>query len=320
MLWGGILGGVPLALAIGPGLSPVQGIGSVLNFILFALGPLALIPVFTIGVAFGVAGGGAVLWASQGRATWMRWASAGVLLSCVALLTLGPTAHRHFTNSQAAKARDHRAQAIARADFTGTLAGHRLAFPASPLLSLSHDCTPPQTCGTAFTNPVSRLTQPDKILLHERTGPVKFHFLSINAIETNCNMGEYCLTQEKIDTWCRSIRPDMAQTIWCQTVPPKRFVLVSTANPGPSDRFEPDLAANYADTPLGRARVYCFYAPDQSETHRHGASCTLFFDLKNGIMATLFAPRTQLTSKNPEISKTLALIPAYWNALTASEQ
>lgn len=60
LIWSLLLGVLPLAHMLGPGNAPVQGIGSVLNFAFFALGPLMPIPFVLSGAAIGVAGGAAV--------------------------------------------------------------------------------------------------------------------------------------------------------------------------------------------------------------------------------------------------------------------
>lgn len=74
LIWGAVLGAVPLVLMLGPGSAPVQGIGSALNFAFFALGPLMLIPFVASSAALGVAGAAVVLWIGHGRARWVGWA------------------------------------------------------------------------------------------------------------------------------------------------------------------------------------------------------------------------------------------------------
>ena len=53
LIWSLLLGVLPLAHMLGPGNAPVQGIGSVLNFAFFALGPLMPIPFVLSGAAIG---------------------------------------------------------------------------------------------------------------------------------------------------------------------------------------------------------------------------------------------------------------------------
>lgn len=59
LILGLVLGVVPLALMLGLGNAPVEGIGSVLIFAIFALGPLILIPFVASGASLGMAGGAA---------------------------------------------------------------------------------------------------------------------------------------------------------------------------------------------------------------------------------------------------------------------
>lgn len=103
LIWGLVLGAAPLALMLGPGNAPFEGIGSVLNFAFFALGPLMLIPFVTSGAALGVAGGAAVLWVGQGRAGWVRWAAGLALVGIVATLTLLPVAQREAAKRRSSK-------------------------------------------------------------------------------------------------------------------------------------------------------------------------------------------------------------------------
>ncbi|MEP2781321.1 MAG: hypothetical protein ABJP33_02715 [Pseudoruegeria sp.] len=321
LIWGAVLGAVPLALMLGPGSAPVQGIGSALNFAFFALGPLMLIPFLASSAALGMAGAAAVLWIGQGRARWVGWALGGVIVGIVAVLTLLPVVQREMTKRQLANDRDTRAEAIIRADFEGTLAEHQVALPASPRLHLSDDCAPGIQaglfgCSTSLTNPVTILTGPDETLLHERSDPISFRTISVGVVESDCTLGDFCLTQEKIDLWCDEIRSDQADGIWCRDMPPMRFSLRTDATPGPSDRDEPELTARYTNTPLGPGRTVCFYSPDTTETDRQGASCTLSFDMADGVKASLSLRRTQIASNDPALTATIALIPEYWAELT----
>lgn len=210
-----------------------------------------------------------------------------------------------------------------RADFKGTLAGHQVAFPASPRLHLSDDCAPGVQagswgCSTSLTDPVNILTKPDKVLLHERSDPISFRAISVSAVEPDdCPLRDFCLTQAKIDRWCGELRPDQADSIWCRDTPPMRFSLRTDATPGPSDRDEPELAARYTNTRLGPGRVACFYSPDPAETDRQGAGCKLTFDLVDGAKASLSVSRAQIISDYPALAATIALIPDYWAALTS---
>lgn len=327
LIWGLVLGVAPLALMFGPGSAPVEGIGSGLNFAFFALGPLMLIPFIASGAALGTAGGAAVLWAGRGRARWVSWAAGVALVGLVAALTLLPIAQRETVQRQLAEDRDLRAEAIVRADFKGTLAGHQVAFPASPRLHLLLDCSQMVragfgSCSTNFTKPVDILTGPDTVLLHEHKDPVSFLIISISMLDPpDCRMRDYCLTQEKIDRWCDEIRPDQANSIWCSDTPPMRFSLRTDAKAtiGPSDRDEPELAAHYAETPLGPGRVSCFYAPDPDDTDRQGVSCRLTFDLVDGVKALMVARRAQITSNDPVLTATISLIPDYWAVLTGGQ-
>lgn len=239
------------------------------------------------------------------------------LVGMVAALTVLPVVQREADKRQVAEDRGARAEAIMRADFKGTLTGHQVAFPASPRLSLFHNCRPGYGgCSTSLTNPVTILTEREEELLHERSDPISFRIISVKAVEPDCGLGDFCLTQEKIDRWCGETRPDQAESIWCHDMPPMRFVLRTDATPGPSDRDEPELAARYVNTPLGPGRVACFYSPDPAETERQGASCKLSFDLADGVKAALSTRRAQITSGDPALAATIALIPDYWAALT----
>ncbi|MEX0303186.1 MAG: hypothetical protein AB3N24_12260 [Leisingera sp.] len=317
LIWGTVLGVVPLALMLGPGNAPVQGIGSILNFAFFSLGPLMLVPCVVFSIALGVAAGAAVLWIRQGRARWVGLTAGALLVGASAALTLLPVAQREAEKRQLAEKRAIRSGEIKRADFSGTMAGYEVAFPASPRLHLFHNCRPDkQGCSTGLTNPVDIFTKQDEELLHERSDPIRFRIISISAVETDCRLGEYCLTQEKIEHWCREVRPDQFGSIWCRDIPPKRFDLRTDAAPGPSDRDEPELAEHYADTSLGPGQVACFYHPDPAKTDRQGAGCRLSFDLADGVTATLSVRRAQILSGDPVLSATIALIPVYWETLT----
>lgn len=327
LIWGLVLGCVPLFLMLGPGNAPVQGIGSVLNFAFFALGPLMLIPFVASSAALGVAGGAAVLWAAQGRARWVGWVTGVTLVGVAATLTLLPVAKREIAKRQADADRNIRTAAIMRADFKGTLAGHQISFPASPLLHVLHDCASgvqpgSKGCRTSLNNPVTTFTKPDEVLLHERSDPISFDLISISAVEADCSLGEYCLTQEKIDRWCHETRPDLTDSIWCRDIPPMQFRLATIVRAAettsPSARDEPELAAGYADTPLGSGQVRCFYAPDPNDTDRQGSGCTLTFTLADGIKASLGARRAQIISGDPLLLQTIALIPDYWSELTST--
>jgi len=288
LIWGLLLGVVPLAIMLGPGNAPVQGIGSVLNFAFFALGPLMLIPFIMSGAALGVAGGTAVLWVGHGRARWVGWAAGLALVGFTAGLTLLPVAQREVAKRQADKDRDARATAIMLADFKGTLASHQVAFPASPRLYLFDDCGKGQQvgfpgCPTSLTNPVTILTRQKDVLLHEPRDSIVFLAISVGAVEPDCHLDDFCLTQEKIDRWCGVLRPDQADSIWCRAAPPMRFLIetdaAAAASASTSEREEPELAARYADTPLGSGQVDCFYDPDPAKTEQQGAACKLSFNL-----------------------------------------
>ena len=119
-----------------------------------------------------------------------------------------------------------------------------------------------------------------------------------------------------MDHWCREIRPDQAVSIWCRDIPAIQFELRKDSTPGPSDRDEPELAAQYADTALGPGRVTCFYSPDPAENDRQGATCRLAFDLTNGVSATLGVRRDELIAADPVLIETIRLIPDFWETLT----
>ncbi|MEQ6203899.1 hypothetical protein ABMC88_12655 [Sulfitobacter sp. HNIBRBA2951] len=283
-----------------------------------------LIPFLASGAALGVAGAAAVLWTGKGRAHWVGLVLGAVIIGMVAVLTLLPVAQREMTKRQLTNNRGARGDAIIRADFEGTLAGHQVAFPASPRLHLSDDCAPGIHgglfgCSTNLANPVTLLTRPDETLLHERSDPIGFRTISVAAVEPDCTLGNFCLTQEKIDRWCDEIRPDEAAGIWCRDGPPMRFSLRTTVTQNPSYRDEPELAVRFTKTPLGRGQIACFYSPDMTETDRQGASCTLTFDIADGVKASLSLRRTQITSDDPALSETIKLIPEYWAALAAGQ-
>lgn len=323
LIWGVFLGGVPFAIMFGPGTAPVQGIGSMLNFAFFALGPLMIVPFAACSAALGMSGASMVLMIGRQRPRWVRWTTGATILGLVAAVTLLPFAQRQVTDRQLESDRDTRAQAIMRADFKGTLAGYPVAFPASPRLQVIDTCTPgippePLGCATSLANPVTSLTKPDEVLLHERNDPLRFQVLTVNAVEPNCGLGDFCLTQEKIDRWCRDVRPDQADSIWCRDEPPMQFSFRTDATPGPSDREEPELSAQYADTVLGPAQITCFYSPNANETDRQGVSCRLIFDVADGVSATVFSRRALITTKDPALTQTIALIPEYWATLTGS--
>lgn len=328
LIWGLVLGVVPLALMLGPAMAPVQGIGSALNFFFFALGPLMLTPFVAIGAAFGVAGAALALWVGRGRARWIGWATGGAIIGIVALLTVMPVAQREIAKRQATENRDARSLAIMKADFKGTLGGHNVVFPASPLLSLVGDCVPEtqvgsRSCTTSLVNPISILTKPGAVLLSERSDPINFRSINVSAIEPDCRLGDYCLTQENIDHWCSELRADQANSIWCLGTPPMRFWLRTDAHAeaidSSSNRGEPNLAARYADTPLGPGHVSCFYAPNPTDTDRQGVSCMLTFKLADRVKVALSLRRSQIISSDPALAATIALIPDYWAALTGGQ-
>lgn len=322
LIWGLVLGGTPLVLLFGLGLAPIEGIGSILNLAFLALGRIMLVPFVASGAALGVAGAAIVLWIGQGRARRVSWTVGGIVVGLVAVLTVLPVAQHEIAKRQLAEDRKTRTEAIIRADFKGMLAGHQVTFPASPRLGLFDDCAPGVQAGslgcfTSLTNPVTILTGRDETLLHERSDLVSFRVISVSATEQECRSGDdYCLTQEKVDRWCREIRPDQADSIWCRDAPKMQFVLRKDALPRPADRDEPELAARYADTVLGSGQVTCYYSPDKTETHRQGASCTLSFDLEKEVKATLGARREQITSDDQVLAATITLIPDYWATLT----
>jgi len=322
LVWGVVLGAAPLIVLLGPASAPVQGIGSVLNFAFFALGPIMLVPFVASSAALGMAGASVVLWVGQKQSRWAAWITGVVILALTASVTLWPVMQREIEKRHLADNRERRAAEIAQADFTGSLAGHQLDFPASPRLHVWDDCAPGVQagsfgCSTDLTNPISVFTKPSDVLLNERRDPISFRTISISSVEHDCRPGnDFCLTQEKVDTWCREVRPDQAASIWCRDMPAMQFELRKDATPGPSDRNEPELAAQYADTALGPGRVTCFYSPNPAETGRQGASCRLAFDVTNGVSATLGVRRVQITAADPVLIETIGLIPDYWEILT----
>jgi hypothetical protein len=101
-------------------------------------------------------------------------------------------------------------------------------------------------------------------------------------------------------------------------MPTMQFELRRDATPGPSDRDEPELTAQYHDTALGPGRVTCFYSPNPAETDRQGATCRLAFEVANGVSATLGVRREQIASGDPVLIKTIEMIPNYWAILTGN--
>lgn len=318
------MGVVPLVLLLGPANTPVQGIGSVLNFAFFALGPIMLVPFVGSGAALGMAGASIVLWIGYHQAKWVSWAAGVAIVGLTASVTLWPVVQHETAKRQATKDRDVRSDAIIRADFKGVLSGHKVTFPASPRLGVTDNCAPGVQeglfgCTTSLINPVSIFTKPDEILLHERSDPIVFRTISVSAIEKDCRAGnDYCLTQDKVDRWCNEVRTDQANSIWCLDKPAMQFWFKTDATPGPSDREEPELAARFADSALGPGRVTCFYSPNPKETDRQGASCRLAFIMADGVSAVIGARREQITSGDPVLIETIEVIPGYWANLTES--
>jgi hypothetical protein len=332
LIWGGVLGAVPLFLMLGPGNSPIQGIGSLLNFAFFALGPLMLIPFVASGAALGVTGGAVMLWIGQGRARWVGWTMGTALVGFVAALTLFtllPALKREASRMQAATDRDALTKAIMLADFKGTLASHQVAFPASPFLYVTEDCGTDSVqnvfgdCRTDLSNPVTVFAKPTEVTLNERKDPIRFLRISVSTIGSDYGLGDNRLTQKKIDHWCRELRPDQAGKIWCRDAPPMKFILLaSDAAPkttGSSYRDEPELAALFSDIALGSGRVECFYSAKAEETARQGADCRLSFNLADGVEVVLPVSRTKITSDDPALARTIAMIPEYWAALTSEQ-
>lgn len=336
IFWGLILSVLSiLVLLIGVltfrvGISLFGGTGGLLgNFADLALKLLMLNPsvvmfvaFITSGAGFGMAGGAVVLWVGRGRARWVGWSAGVIVVGIVVALALGPAALREVEKRQIAEHQN----AIMRANFKGTLAGHQVAFPASPRLYLADDCGPWKKaksfgCYTVLSNPVTRLPGPDEKLLHERNDPIIFNLIIVLPVQLDCRRKNDCLTQEKNDHWCGEIRPDQAKSIWCRDTLSMSFSLrtdeAARATIRSSDRDEPELTARYADTPLGPGQVSCFYHPDPAKTDQQGVSCRLTFNLVDGVTAILPASRARIiTSGDLALTATIALIPDYWAALT----
>ena len=121
LIWGVILGVVPLVLLLGPANAPVQGIGSVLTFAFFALGPFMLAPFVVSGAALGMVGASIVLWIGQGRPRWVRWTSGLAIVGLTASVTLWPVAQREITKQKLAEDRETRAAEIEEAGGKVTL-------------------------------------------------------------------------------------------------------------------------------------------------------------------------------------------------------
>lgn len=312
------MGALPLILLLVPANAPVQGIGSVLNFAFFALGPIMLVSFMATSAALGMAGASVVLWIRQKQPRWVSWIIVVAILGLTASLTLWPVVQREITKRHLTQNRETRAAQFAMADFAGSLAGQQVVFPASPRLHVFDDCAPGVQaglfgCSTSMTSPVSVFTKPSDVLLNERLDPIVFRTISISPVEHDCRPGnDYCLTQEKVDHWCREVRPDQTSSIWCRDIPAMQFELRKDATPGPSDRDEPELAAQYADTALGPGRVTCFYSPDPAETDRQGATCRLAFNVTDRVSATLGVRRDQVSAVDPILIETIRLIPDYW--------
>ncbi|MEM1020074.1 MAG: hypothetical protein AAGJ09_06245 [Pseudomonadota bacterium] len=322
MVLGSVLGVVSLALMLGPGSAPIEGIGSLLNFAFFVLGPLSIVLIAAIGASFGAAAGASVVWVKQWQIRWLYWALGVTLVGIAATVTLPPVVQTQMAKIKLAKDRKVRADAIMRADFKGTIAGHSVAFPATPRLHLFDDCAPgvrvaTYGCSTSLTNPVNILTHPKEVLLHERVDPISFRTIRIDAIEKDCrNTGDYCLTKKKVDLWCNEIRPDQKDSIWCRDAPPIRFALQTDATPIRT-YFEddPDLASRYGATPLGMGQVRCAYNADASYMDRLRSTCNLSFELDDGIKVTLSTTREQILYNDPALTETIDMIPEYWAAL-----
>jgi hypothetical protein len=324
---GVLLGAAPLALMLGPGSAPQDGFGSVLYLAFFLLGPLMLFLFAVSGAALGVAGGAVVLSVGRGHARWVNWAIALTLIGICAVLTVLPVAQHDAAERQLAKDRDARTEAIMRADFKGTLAAHQVTFPASPRLHLFENCIAGGqislsgcSTNTNLNFPVKTWTKPDEELLHERGGLISFRLIVISAAQLDCRSTDFCLTQEKIDRWCREYRADQADSIWCRDTLPMKFYLQTKAHAESiahqTNRFEPELATRYSNTPLGPGQVQCRYHPDSSNTDKQGNSCKLTFNLADGVMVALSLSRTEIINADPALAATIALIPDYWAALT----
>lgn len=324
LIWGAVLGVVPLALMLGSAFVSVHGIGSVLRFAFFAIGPFVLVPIVASSAAVGMASASIVLWIGQKQPWWASWSTGFAIVALTASLTLWPVAQYEITKKRLDKDRETRTSNFIRADFEGTLAGHQVGFPASPRLLVHDNCAPGVSvglfgCATSLANPVSIFTKKDDVLLHERRDPISFRTISVSAVEQNCRLGnDYCLTQQRVDHWCREIRPDQSDSIWCRDTLAMQFELRTDATTGPSDRYEPELTAQYTDTLLGPGQVTCFYSPDPNDTDRQGASCRLVFTVSDGVSATIGASRELIVSGNPVLFETIAVIPDYWASLTAN--
>lgn len=325
LVWGILLGVIPLVIIFGPGNTAIQGIGSILYFAIFALWPFVIIPVFASSLMLGVAASATVLMMSEGQAPWIRLSICVTVVGLVAAFTLLPIAQREITKRKLSNDREARYEAIIRADFKGTIAGHLVRFPANPRIRVSDQCDLEgqakfRGCSTSLSNPVTILTRPDKELLHERSVPIRFNAISISALNPDCGLGDYCVTQEKIDHWCSQIRPDQEQIIWCSKVLPLSFSVRTDENletiTSPSNRNEPELAKIFAETPIGSGKVSCFYHPDSTKTEHQGASCTLSFNMVDKIKMVILARRAQFTSSDPALTETISLIPKYWAELT----
>ncbi|WP_282092932.1 hypothetical protein [Epibacterium ulvae] len=281
-----------------------------------------LVPFVASSAALGMAGASIVLWIGHQQPRWASWATGTAILGLTASVTLWPITQREIAKRQVAEDRDVRAAEIIRADFAGFLAEHQIAFPASPRLHIFDECAPDVEaglfgCSTSLTNPVTVFTKPNDVLLHERRDSINFRTISISPVEHDCRArNDYCVTQEKVDHWCREIRPDQTDSIWCRDIPAMQFELRRDATPGPSDRDEPELTAQYLDTALGPGRVTCFYSPNPAETDRQGVTCRLAFDVANGVSATLGVHREQITTGDPLLTETIKLIPDYWASFT----
>jgi len=332
LIWGLVLGVASPVLAFGMLNAAFGGMGDLLrNLVGFVL-ELLMLNLFLVapamlvasGAGFGMAGGAAVLWVGRERTRWVSWLAGAAVVGIAVVLALTPAALREVEKRQIAEHRN----AIIRADFKGTLAGYQVAFPASPRLYLTDDCGPWRKvgfdgCSINLINPVTRLPGPDEKLLHERSDPINFNWISVSPVQPDCRRISYCLTQEKIDRWCGAIRPDQANSIWCRNTPPMAFYLRSDeaakATTSSSNRDEPELATRYADTPLGPGQASCFYHPDPAETNQQGTSCRLIFNLVDRVKVFLPASRAQITSYDPALTATIALIPDYWAVLTGGQ-
>jgi len=303
--------------------------GPVMNAKSLALAPIfvvALVAVFVgSGVAFGWSGSAAVKLVDRsfGR-SFAVLATIGIC-GLAGFATLAPIARSYNVDVQWAAWQEERARTIAKADFTGEFSGYQVTFPASPRLLLWDDCGPAETpryggCSTFLSDPVTILTRRDEILLHERADTINFLAIRVDAVEPDCGGNDYCITQERIDRWCTEVRPDQADTIWCDGIPPMDIQL-HTSQFGEkldikSDREEPDLAALYADTPLGAGRVFCRQNANTDHAVQRPSDCRLTFTVADGVEASLSVSRNQMIAGEPIISDTISLIPEYWLAIT----